>query len=125
MLIVWIFLSCFFVIFNCFFFKQARAKPSGGPKGGGPKGGGPKGGGPKGGGPKGGGPKGGGPKGGGPKGGGPKGGEPQISRFFSLSRHKIRSFLPSLGVFGALKCARLEFSGCRVKPRRPRQRASL
>ena len=26
-------------------------------------------------------------------------GGPKISRFFSLSRHKIRSFLPSLGVF--------------------------
>ena len=34
----------------------------------------------------------------GPKGGSPQGGEPKISRFFSLSRHKIRSFLPSLGV---------------------------
>ena len=40
-----------------------------------------------------------GPKGGGPE-GGPKGGGPQISRFFfPLSRRKIRSFLPSLGVF--------------------------
>ena len=52
---------------------------------------------------------------------------PKFRAFFSLSRRKIRSFLPSLGVFwwnfggvlsvGALKCARLEFSGCRVKPR--------
>ena len=36
-------------------------------------------------------------KGGGSNGGGPKGGGPKISRFFSLSRRKIRSFLPSLG----------------------------
>ena len=28
-----------------------------------------------------------------------RGGGPKISRFFPLSRHKIRSFLPSLGVF--------------------------
>ena len=51
--------------------------------------------------------------------------------FFSLS-HRISFFLLSLEVFslnfggvlkaGALKCARLEFSGCRVKPRRPRSR---
>ena len=43
--------------------------------------------------------KSGGPKGGGPKGGGPKGGGPKFLAFFSLSRHKIRSFLLSLGVF--------------------------
>ena len=81
-------------------------------------------------GPKGGGPKGGGPKGGGPKGGGPKGGGPEISRFFSFSRPHVRSFCLSLWVSSrgflvvflkarTLKCARLEFSGCRVKPRRP------
>ena len=56
---------------------------------------------------------------------------PKFRSFFSLSRRKIRSFLPSLGVFSlnfggvlktkTLKCARLEFSGCRVKPRRPHQ----
>ena len=40
-----------------------------------------------------------GPQGGAPKGGAPKGGLPKISRFFSLSRHKIRSFLPSLEVY--------------------------
>ena len=62
-----------------------------------------------------------------------KGGESgKISRFFSLSRHSFHSFLPLLGVFswnfgicgsaGALKCARLEFSGCRVKPRRPQSK---
>ena len=53
-------------------------------------------------------------------------------RFFPLSRRKIRSFLPSLGVlswnFGGvlktktLKCARLGSLGCRVKPRRLRGR---
>ena len=58
-------------------------------------------------------------------------GGPKFRAFFSLSRRKIRSFLPSLGVLswnfggvccaGALKCAHLEFSGCRVKPRRPRE----
>ena len=37
---------------------------------------------------------------GGPKGGGPEGWEgPKFRAFFSLSRRKIRSFLPSLGVF--------------------------
>ena len=46
-----------------------------------------------------------GPKGGGgaqgwePEVGGPKGGGPKFRAFFSLSRRKIRSFLPSLGVF--------------------------
>ena len=38
-----------------------------------------------------------GPEGWGPEGWGPEGWGPEISRFFSLSRHKIRSFLPSLG----------------------------
>ena len=105
----------------------------------GPEGWGPEGGGPKGGGPKGGGPEGWGPRrvgarrvAWGPKGGGPEGWGAQNFALFSLSRRKIRSFPPSLGVFswnfggvfegGTLKCARLEFSGCRVKPRRPRSR---
>ena len=35
----------------------------------------------------------------GPEGWGPEGWGPKISLFFSLSRRKIRSFLPSLGVF--------------------------
>ena len=57
---------------------------------------------------------------------------PEISRFFSLSRHSFHSFLPLLLLLswnfggvrsaGALKCARMEFSGCRVKPRRPQSR---
>ena len=48
--------------------------------------------------------------------------------FFSLSRRKIRSFLPSLKVFslnfgGVLKTGTLKWlSGCRVKPRRLRGR---
>ena len=54
-----------------------------------------------------------------------KGGEPKISRFFHLPQ-QFSFFLPSLGGLliefgwclkrGALKCAHLEFSGCRVKP---------
>ena len=57
----------------------------------------------------------------GPEGWGPEG------CFFSVSCSHFRSFCLSLGVFswflvvfgsaGAVKCARLEFSGCRVKPR--------
>ena len=55
------------------------------------------------------------------KGGAPKGGEPKIS-FFSFPPPAIIFFLLSLlgsfrgifVVFEALKCARLEFSGCRV-----------
>ena len=63
----------------------------------------------------------------------PKGGGPTISRFFSISRRKIRSFRISLwgssrgflvvfGSAGAVECSRSEYSGCRVKPRRPRSR---
>ena len=78
---------------------KGGAPKGGAPKGGAPKGGAPKGGAPKGGAPKGGAPKGGAPKGGGSKGGGPKGGGPKISRFYFPVRRKIRSFLPSLGVF--------------------------
>ena len=62
----------------------------------------------------------------------PSPGPPKISLFFSRSRRKIRSFLPSLGVvswnFGGvfegrdpLMCP-FGFSGCRVKPRRLRGR---
>ena len=92
-------------------------------KGGGPKGGGPK---PrKSGAPKGGAPKGGAPKGGAPKGGAPKGGGPKISRFFFPPPPQFSFYFLSLGVLswnfggvrsaGALICARLEFSGCRVR----------
>ena len=58
-------------------------------------------------------------------------GPPKISLFFSLSRRKIRSFLPSLGVFslnfGGVSEGRdpqmctFGLSGCRVKPRRLHQ----
>ena len=61
--------------------------------------------------------------------GGPKGGGPKFRAFFSLLRHNFFFFFLSWGSFrgilvvfeaaGALECARLEFSGCRVKPRRP------
>ena len=87
-------------------------------------------------------PEGWGPEGWGPKGGGPKGGArrvgarrvggPKFRAFFSLSRHKIRSFLPSLGVsslnFGGVfegrdpQMCTFGLSGCRVKPRRLRGR---
>ena len=100
----------------------AQPRKSGAPKGA-PKGGGSKGGVRKGAEPR---------KNGAPKGGGPKGGGPKISRFFCSLPPEISFFLLSLGVFswnfggvlktGTLKCARLEFSGCRVKPRRPRSR---
>ena len=91
-------------------------------------------------GPKGGASKGGGPKPRkvglprvGPRGGPKKGWAPNegwgaqnFALFFSLSRHNFLSFFSLLGVFswnfggffcsaGALKCARLEFSGCRVR----------
>ena len=96
----------FFVILNCLFFFHANQGPNpGAPKGGAPKGGAPKGGGPEGWGPEGWGPEGvgarrvGGPKGGGPKVGARRVGGPKFRAFFSLSRRKIRSFLPSLGVF--------------------------
>ena len=66
------------------------------------------------------------------KGGALKGGA-QIFALFSLSRPHFRSFCPSLGVFtlnfggvlevlGPSNVHVLEFSGCRVKPRRPRSR---
>ena len=68
-------------------------------------------------------------QGGGPKCWGPKVGGPKMSRFFNLSRHNFQQFFSLLGVFswnfggvwgaGTLKCARMEFPGCRVKPRRP------
>ena len=67
----------------------------------------------------------GGPEGWGPEGWGPEGWGPKISRFFFPFPPPFRSFCVSLGVFswnfggvwsaGALKCARLEFSGCRVR----------
>ena len=105
------------------------AAKGGGPEGWGPRRvGAPKGGGPEGWGPKprkSGGPKGGGPKVGGPKVGGPEGGGPKISRFFFPSpAAKFVLFFPlwgsSRGILGwclkrRLKCARLEFSGCRVR----------
>ena len=56
---------------------------------------------------------------------------PKFRSFFSLSRRKIRSFLPSLGVFslnfGGVfedrdpEMCTFGLSGCRVKPRRPHQ----
>ena len=56
---------------------------------------------------------------------------PKFRSFFSLSRRKIRSFLPSLGVFslnfGGVfegrdpQMCTFGLSGCRVKPRRPHQ----
>ena len=70
------FFKMFFVILNCLvFFTQARG-PNPEKAGWEPEGWGPK----------------------TRKSGGPKGGRPKISLFFSLSRHKIRSFLPSLGL---------------------------
>ena len=122
---------------------RAGGEKAGGPKGWGREGlgarrvGGPKGWGPEGlgarrvGGPKGWGPEGwGGPKGGGPEGwgarrvGGPKGGGPEISvffplppqnAFFLLSGGSSRGILVVFVKAGTLKCARLEFSGCRTK----------
>ena len=68
----------------------------------------------------------------GPEGWGPEGWGAQNFVFFSVSRHHFRSFvshcvssrgfLVVFGSAGAVKCSRLEFSGCRVKPRRPRSR---
>ena len=59
---------------------------------------------------------------------------PKFRAFFPLPP-PFRSFCVSLGVFswnfggllkaGTLKCARLEFSGCRVNPRRPQSRRGL
>ena len=73
------------------------------------------------------------PKVGAPKGGPRRVGEQNFTVFFSFFRPHSRSFYLSLGVFSwnfggvssarALSCARLEFSGCHVKPRRPRSRA--
>ena len=66
--------------------------------------------------------------------GGPKGGGPKISRFFFFPLPPQNSFFSSLsgGLLvefwwcfeapGALQCARLEFSGGRVQPRRPQSR---
>ena len=58
-----------------------------------------------------------------------KGGSPKFRAFFFPLPPPFRSFLSLWGSFlgilvvflkaGTLKCARLEFSGCRVKPRRP------
>ena len=85
-------------------------------------------------------PKGGGPepgKGGAPKGRGPRRvGRPKISRFFfpfpatvslflCLSGGLLVGILVVFGSAGAVKCARLEFSGCRVKPRRPQSRGGF
>ena len=69
----------------------------------------------------------------GPKGvGARRGGRPKISRFFFSLPPETSLFLLSLGGLlvefwwclkrRALKCVRLEFSGCRVKPRRPQSR---
>ena len=62
---------------------------------------------------------------------GPRRVGPQISHFFFPSPAPIfalfvslwgssRGFLVVFGSAGAVKCARLEFWGCRVKPRRPK-----
>ena len=48
-----------------------------------------------------------------------------LSTIFILSSLSWRSCRGILEVFEALKCARLEFSGCRVKPRPPLQRRVL
>ncbi len=77
-----------------------------------------------------------GPEGLGPEGWGPEGWGPKISRFFFPSPPSFSLFFVSLWVSsrgflvgfwkrGAVKCARLEFSGCCVKPRRPRSRVSV
>ena len=106
--------------------RKSGAPKGGARKGGAPKGGAPKGGAQKGGAQKGGAQKGGAQKGGAQKGGAQKGGGPKISRFFFPFPPPFRCFCVSLEVFswkgggvfeapGALKCARLEFSGCRVR----------
>ena len=72
-------------------------------------------------------------KNGAPHCGAPKGGGAKISRFFPFpATIFFLSFFSLFGVLpwnfggvrsaGALKCSRLEFSVCRVKPRRPRSR---
>ena len=97
MLIVWIFLNCFFVIFNCLDFlcrpgAQTQQKQGGGPEGWGPK---PR----KSGGPEGWGPEGWGPEGWGPEGWGPEGCGPNISRFFFPSpATKFVLFFPLWGL---------------------------
>ena len=76
------------------------------------------------------------PKGTAPKGGAPKGGRPKIALFFLPLLAQFSFFLLSLeGLVvefwwcvrsaGTLKFARLEFSGCRVKPRPPVKRRVL
>ena len=45
-----------------------------------------------------------------------------FSLFLSLSGGSSRGFLVVFGSAGAVKCARLKFSGCCVKPRWPRSR---
>ena len=105
------------LVFIFLFFNPKGGTPKGGPEGWGPEGWGPEGWRPKGWGPElnlekv------------GPEGWGPEGWAPaQISRFFFPFPPPFRSFCVSLGVFswnfggvsaGALKCARLEFLGCR------------
>ena len=73
------------------------------------------------------------PKGLAPKCRGPEGGRGQNFTNFSLSRHYFHSFFLSwrsfCGIGGVsesrdLKCARLEFLGCRVKPRPKSARVS-
>ena len=58
----------------------------------------------------------------------PSPGRPKFRSFFALSHRKFHSLFSlwefSRGILvglktGTLKCARLEFSGCRVKPRKP------
>ena len=72
-------------------------------------------------------------KNGAPKGWGPEGWGAQNFAFFfpspatmfilsSLSWGSSRGILVAFLNAGALKCSRLEFSGCRVKPRRPQSR---
>ena len=81
-------------------------------------------------------PEGWGPEGWGPEGvGGPEGGSLKFHAFFSLSRRKIRAFLPSLSVFSwnfvglcedrGVKMCTFGLSGCGVKPRRLRGHSKL
>ena len=104
------FLNCldFFVIFDCLVFSlQTRGQTQWGPEGG-PE------------------PR----KSGGPKGGGPEGwGARNFALFFPSPATKFVLFFPLLVVLswnfggvqsaGTLKCARLEFSGCRVRAPAP------
>ena len=76
------------------------------------------------------GPKGGATKGGATKGRGPKGGGQNFALFFPSPAPMFvlsvslwgssRVFLVVFGSAGAVTCS-LEFSGCRVKPRRPQE----